>query len=320
MGVGLSAWLDLLDDEYLKRYVTDGGAAVKFALVGNQAAAAELVTEVRKRGEDREYLFAQVDAAKTRVHMIQDLFFAIARQIPWNDVVRSFLSATYQELGYAIANGDLRVESVAINNGIEQAVLRAELSKTLQSKLIRRGDALAKDFRWAMFGLCAGESELIPDVEISAIEDWLKGELRLISGLKTFQIFRKIARHNASAMLASLGAWCRTAGTAGLVVVIDIRQLAIAKRTEAAPESVFYTSASLMQCYEVLRQLIDETEALTGILCLVVTDSTFLDIDNKRGVTRYWALHERVWPDVRIRDTPNPLSSLVSIDRQVESE
>lgn len=320
MGVSLSAWIDLLDEEYLKSYVTSGGAAVKFALVGNEAATSELVTRVKQRGDARGYLFAEVDAAATRVHMTQDLFFAFARQIPWNELVRTFLSSTYRELGYAIDNGELQIESVAGHNGIEPMVLRAELSKTLQAKLIRRADALAKDFRWAMFGLCAGESELIPDVGTWAIEGWLKGELRLIGGLKPFQIFRKIARHNASAMLASLGAWCRMAGAAGLVVTIDIRQLAIAKRTDAAPESVFYTSASLMQCYEVLRQLIDETEALTGILCLVVTDATFLNVDHKRGVTRYWALHERIWPDVRIRDTPNPLSALVSIDPSGEAE
>jgi hypothetical protein len=75
-----------------------------------------------------------------------------------------------------------------------------------------------------------------------------------------------------------------------------------------------------MQCYEVLRQLIDDTDQLTGTLCLVITDAGFLDIDSKRGVTRYRALLERVWPDVRIRGAQNPLSALVSIDPSGDGE
>lgn len=320
MGVGLTAWLDLLGDEYLDTYVKDGGAAVKFALVRDETAAAKVASEVEQRAIARGYQVALVNAATTKVHMTHDLFFAVARQTPWEELVRSFLTATYEQLGYRIEKGDLRIEVIAAANGIEQPLLRAELTKTLQSKLIWRGDALAKDFRWAMFGLCAGEAGLIPDTDLSAIKDWLTGELRRISGLKPFQIFRKIARHNASAMLASLGAWCRMAGTVGLVIVVDIRQLAIAKRTEASAESVFYTPASLMQCYEVLRQLIDDTDELTGTLCLVITDAGFLDIDSKRGVTKYRALLERVWPDVRIRGAQNPLSALVSIDPPGETE
>lgn len=314
MGLGLASWLELLANEYLDAYIKDGGAAVKFALVGDGGAAEKVTVEVKKLAADRGYHVALVDAASTKMHMTHDLFFAVARQIPWNSLVRDFLTTTYQQMGYQLEQGDLQIEAVASANGIEHALLRAELRKTLQSKLIWRRDALAKDFRWAMFGFCAGQAGLIPDTDISAIEDWLTGDLRRISGLKHFQIFRKIARHNANAMLASLGTWCRMAGSAGLVVVVDIRQLAVAKRAETSAESLYYTPASLMQCYEVLRQLIDDTDQLTGTLCLVITDAGFLDIDSKRGVTRYRALLERVWPDVRIRGAQNPLSALVSID------
>ena len=312
MKIDRNTWLDLIDREYLYGFVKDGGAAVKFALVSDRRDGDSLVEEMGRRAQTHGYLVAVVDAAATRVQYTQDVFFSIARQVPWTDLTRRYLTKIYGDLGYRVEGEDIQIEAVAAANGVEPNVLRMELRLALQQQLIRKSDELAKDFRWAMFGLCAGEAGLTPDV--AAVNEWLRGELRLISGLKIFQIFRKIARHNARAMIASLGAWCRMAGLTGLTLVIDIRQLAIAKRPEVAPDTVFYTMAALIDCYEVLRQLIDDTDDLDGVLCLVLSRPELFDQDNRRGVNAYKALKERVFTDVVIHQAPNPLSSVVSFD------
>jgi hypothetical protein len=204
---------------------------------------------------------------------------------------------------------------VAAAAGTEPNLVHTELRDRLQRELIRRSDALAKDFRWAMYGLCAAEAELLAETDTAALVEWLRGELRLVSGLKPFNVFRKIARHNARGMLASLGAWCRMAEVPGLVVILDLRQLELARRTDIVPDTIYYTRMALMGCYEVLRQLIDDTDDLTATLIVAIADPGFLDRDNRRGVVIYRALEQRVWPDVSIRQSPNPLSALVAIDQ-----
>jgi hypothetical protein len=220
----------------------------------------------------------------------------------------------YDELGYTVKDEQLDVDAVAEENGLEPPIVRRDLYKGLQ-KFLRRSDALAKDFRWAMFWLCESEAHLQGSPEdVSAILDWLRGDLRLVSALKQYLIFRRIGRHNARSMLTSLGGWTRLAGRAGLVLVLDLRQLGISRRSNVAPDTNYYTLAGAMDCYEVLRQLIDDTDDLQGVLCLVVSNPSLFD-DERRGVKVYKALYERVWPDVALRQTPNPLSSLVTLER-----
>ncbi len=312
--IGLSEWLNLLTDEYLDGFVPDGGAAFKFALLPGGESSPPLAEHLTARARERGYVSAQVDAAATRLHMIQDLFFAVAREMPWLDLTDRFLARTYQELGFLIPGDDLSIGAVADASGAEPNMLRQELRGALYDKLIKRSDVLAKDFRWAMFGLAAGRAELIPDRDLTALTEWLRGELRLVSAVKEFNIFRKIARHNAREMLASLGAFGRMAGLPGVVVTLDLRQLAIAKRTEVATDTLYYTRLALMDCFEVLRQLIDDIEDFTGSLLVAIADPSILDPDNKRGVRIYHALEQRIWPDVVIREHPNPLSPLVSIE------
>ncbi|MGQ0848543.1 MAG: BREX system ATP-binding domain-containing protein [Actinomycetota bacterium] len=313
-GVRLSEWLDLVSAEYLDTFVREGGAAVKFALAAGEETSRRLADELVSRAKTRGYVTAEVDAATTRLHMIQDVFFAVSQEIPWLDLVEGFLARAYEERGFQAAGGDLRIGAVAAANGTETNMLRQELRAALHEKLIKRGDVFAKDFRWAMFGLAATQAGLVPDRDLASLIEWLRGELRLVSAVKDFDIFRKIARHNAREMLASLGGWCRMAGLPGLVVILDLRQLAIAKRTEVPPDTLFYTRLAMMDCYEVLRQLIDDTDDFTGTLIVAIADPGLLDPDARRGVRIYRALEQRIWPDVVIREHPNPLSSLVSIE------
>lgn len=67
-----------------------------------------------------------------------------------------------------------------------------------------------------------------------------------------------------------------------------------------------------MDAYEVIRQLIDSTDDLAGFLSVIVASPQLFE-DEKRGVKAYKALYERIWPDVRLRSKPNPLSALASL-------
>ena len=73
--------------------------------------------------------------------------------------------------------------------------------------------------------------------------------------------------------------------------------------------------AMTLDHYEVLREFIDGTDRLAGVLLAVATGYEFLNDDPVRG--RGWgiysALRTRIMDDVRDRNVVNPVSSLVRI-------
>lgn len=311
MSVASGEWLSLLRREYLDDFIRQGGAAVKFAVVQEQAEGSSLLQAVQREAEEAGYLAIRVDAAGVKAHMMHEVFFEVSRQVPWRELTRRAVRGYYTDGGYRVPDDDLSAEAVAALNGVDPATLNAVISQRIQ-EMLERGDQLAKDFRLAMLWLCLSEIRGGRSSEDSeAIIDWLGGNLRLVSALKRYLIFRKIGRHNARAMLSSLSAWCRLVGMPGLVLTIDIRRLSVAKRADV-PEGVFYTKATVLDAYEVLRQLIDATDDLQGMLCVVLAEPALFD-DDRRGVAIYKALYERVWPDVQLRQRDNPLSALARL-------
>lgn len=313
MGVETGEWLALLRSDYLEGYVREGGAAVKFAVVQDRAAGTILLSEVERQAASLDYVVARIDAAQVKVHLMQDLFHEVARKVPWRDLARQFVRESYRDLGIEATDDDLTIERVAAASRRDQTILNVELRRKLE-ELLANSKELGKDFRIAMLWLCLAELNRPrgDSADAQAILDWLTGDLRLVSAVKRLLIFRKIGRHNARAMLSSLGSWCRLAGRPGLVLALDIRQLMRGKRTEVGPEERYYTPAAVLDAYEVLRQLIDSTDDISGVFCVVLAEPGLFD-DERRGVRVYKALYERIWPDVRLRQRPNPLSSLAQL-------
>jgi hypothetical protein len=143
--------------------------------------------------------------------------------------------------------------------------------------------------------------------------DWLRGDLRQISLLRSAMIFRRIGRHNARQMLFSLAHWSATNGSAGLVLELDVRRLGFARRPRLEERNgIYYTKASLLDAYELLRQLVDNTDELSHCCVVVVAAPEFLS-DPNRGLDAYQALKLRIYDEVRDRLRDSPYSSLVRL-------
>lgn len=311
MQVDYVEWTGLLRDEYLRDYVKQGGAAVKFAVTDSEELSRRLTANLSAGAAEHGYLMAVVDSSEVRIHLMQELFHQIARQVDWEKLARTVVRQCYGSLGLEVVGDDLRIESIAERNGLTAGPLRVQMQRSFEA-LLRRSHDLARDFRYAMLWLCMAQVNRPqgggPEAEV--VLQWLRGDLRLISAAKRLLIFEKISRHNARAMLSSLGAWCRTAGLAGLVVLLDLRQLAVARRQDTT--HLHYSAPACMDAYEVIRQLIDSTDDLTGFLAVVLASPDLFD-DERRGVKAYKALYERIWPDVRLKSRANPLSALASL-------
>jgi len=314
--ITIDEWIDTIREEYLHDFIKRGGAAVKFVVPMDDIDHDQLLNLLRKTSEEENYLFTSVNAISTKIHMIDKLFHAVARQIDWDDLSLSFVKNIFTQNGYElpIRSEDFDFQNISAINKREEKFLRKEVHSWLEAKIFHDFE-MSQEFRIAMIRLCleqldsAGPSAFLSN----AVKEWLRGELRLISTLKEALIFQKIARHNARHMLFSLVHWLRVNGKSGLILVLDVTRYLSSGRSKNPDDGFFYSVPAILDVYEVLRQFIDGTDEMEGCLIVVLASKEFLDPDNRRGLSRYDALKLRIWDEVRDRQRPNPLASLVRL-------
>lgn len=319
-------WLPIIQREYFGDFVMNGGAAVKFAVTETEGDRAALIDDLRKVALDEGYLFVSVDAATTKVHMIDRLFNSIARQIDWDDLAYSFLTAMLTEARYSVPDRkDFNLSALGEANGLDTKDMRKIVNIRLRDSLFKDYE-MTQEFRMAMLGLC--RSQLDPG-EVGtglsgSIKQWLFGDLHLISALKPLSIFRKIGRHNGRYMLFSLSYWLRACGRGGLAMSLDISRLLYTKPKgmDDPTGGLFYSLPAVRDGYEVLRQFIDGTDELQHcFICVVVPQEFVLSKDDcPRGMGAYDALRLRVSDDVSDRRYANPLYSLVRLRRDFSQQ
>ncbi len=98
----LAEWLSVVEREYLSAFVPAGGAAVKLAILDDAAvgtAAACLV----QLGQAQNMLTVRVDAGRTRMHLMQEVFFTIARALPWGSLLQHYLEELFKRARLSVA-------------------------------------------------------------------------------------------------------------------------------------------------------------------------------------------------------------------------
>ncbi|MBF8299246.1 MAG: hypothetical protein HW397_295 [Dehalococcoidia bacterium] len=315
-------WMPVVRTEYLQDFVQQGGAGVKFAVPETDTEAQALVDALRKEALGSGYLFVALDAARVKVHMIDQMFHAVAKEVDWDRLSLAFLRSTLSDLKYTIpdeSEGCSLDKLAALNqakDAKDPAEMRRDVSEALRKSLFNNY-AMTQEFRIAMLRLC--QAQLVPNEGASgtaaAVKEWLRGELRLISSLKSAFIFQRIGRHNARHMLFSLAHWLNLAGSVGLVLVLDITRF-MEKRRPAEPDgTLHYSTAAVRDGYEVLRQFVDGTDELKhGLIVVVARPAALLSKDeNPRGLKAYDPLWFRIADDVHDKIRVNPLASLVRL-------
>lgn len=314
--IAAETYAKFLGEEYLDSYIAGGGAAVKFVVTPDAATADRISLVVRERAATVGYVTARVDAVDTRVHMMDQVFFAVARQIDWDELAERRVRAAFAAVAYPVAAGssDVSVEAVAAQHRVDPGELNRDVNRHLQ-QLVFHDYSMVQEFRVAMLRLCQSQLRTgqVTEAEHTAVLQWLRGELRQISLLRSAMIFRRIGRHNARQLLFSLANWLAANGSAGLFLELDLRRFGFARRPQAGErQGLYYTKAALLDGYEMLRQLIDNTDELSYCCVMVVAAPEFLS-DGNRGVDAYQALKLRIYDEVRDRNRDNPYSSLVRL-------
>ncbi len=311
-------WLTVIQTEYLQGFIRDGGATVKFIVPTEEIDHDELRQSLRGLAEAEGYVFAWVDAAKTRVYLIDHLFHEIARQVDWDGLAFAFLSRMLVESGFTLPPSQeaFTLAKLAELNGRDERLLRQELHALPEKHLIRDYQ-MSQEFRIAMIRLC--QTQLDPNgmspVPADVIKEWLRGGLQRLSEIKPALIFQKVARDNARYLLSSLSHWAHLAGKQGVVLAIDISRCLMQRPRpkDLQDESRYYSLAMTLDTYELLRQCIDATDETEFCLTTVIAPPAFLHPDDRRGVYGYDALRMRIWDEVRDKQRVNPLSTLVRL-------
>lgn len=314
--IKLQEWLLRIQKEYLQDFVSQGGSAVKFLIPTNGVETRQLDAEFEKIAAEETFQYIFVDAANAQVHRVENLFFAVARQMDWENLAYKYVQKLLiDKYKLPSLRSDFNIEKIAELNGRDVREMLPLVNKLLATHLYRDYD-MTQEFRIAMLRLCQHQidAESVGSELCDVIKSWLKGEKVPISALKPALIFQKIGRHNARHMLFSLSHWLRLTGANGLIIMLDISRY-LQDMRPAEPDGTFYYSANaVLDCYEVLRQFIDGTDESTNLLMLVVAPVQFLNPDNiKRGINAYDALKLRIWDEVYDQVRANPLSSLVRI-------
>lgn len=313
--ITLDDWQTVIQHDYLRSFIQEGGSAVKFVVTHHpsQCVADAMSSLAASDG----YCYANLSASAVRLDRIDKLFHEVARQLDWNELANNVRSRCLSELGFSTQSSNniyATYDSLAEEQGVAASLVRRDVQVWLTENVFR-DNQLTQDFRKAMLWYCEDSlrSAVRPADRAANIRAWLTGDLRLLSAVRPLQIYQKIARHNARDMLASLGHWIRIAGKPGLVITADIRA-AVNGAMPAESEVKKYSRAALLDLYEVLRQCIDSTDELQSILIVVISGHEFLE-DDRRNVENYRALYLRMVEEVRDRSRDNPLATLVRVEK-----
>ncbi len=306
-------WLNTIERDYLRTYVLAGGSTVK-VVVANTVDREITRAALEQRAKSTGYRYAHVDSGTRRVHLVHQVFWEIARQIPWQIVAQNVLRKTLQgDSRVTPHNGDLSIAALAeANDQTEDELIRA--LRRLVSNRVYKDYALSREFRSAAAALCHAVYDQSADVQQLAadVRAWLDGTLERVGAVRRSGLFRKIGRSNARQLLYSATSWLRTSGDPGIVITVDVARYILGKD---APLGSFpaYTKLAALDFNEVLRQFIDAADDLHGAVIIFLTDDKFLT-DHTRGLGGYEALRLRLTDNVRDRERPNPLAPMVLLE------
>jgi len=303
---------EFLKREYLDSFVAAGGAAVKVAIAPSSREAEHLASDVTTAAAASGYTCVQIDAARVRTSLVQQVFFAVARAVDWRSAARAIVRDVVVTRYGVTIEGQPTLEAIGDAARLDIPRVRLSMEQGLQAS-VYRNYRLAKDFRIAMASYCLAEleSDATTDQSRQTLNEWLCGDLRLISAVKDKGIFQKIGRHNARVMIASTAKWLRQAGGKGLLIVMDIERLAYPTKHDG-DDGFHYPPAHVMDTYEMLRQFIDATDEMEGVMLLITAPQVLLD-DERRGFPVYKALQNRIWDDVRDSRRQNPYAPMVRL-------
>src|SRR2546421_12920285 len=121
MAVQSAQWQKLVEFEYLRRFTKSGGSSIKF-IIADPSVSADLRYRISLYASDKRLFYVGIDSAATKLHMVQEAFFAVARLVDWERLAQERIEAAFKELRYAWPKPGSRVplSELAAANGVAE--------------------------------------------------------------------------------------------------------------------------------------------------------------------------------------------------------
>ena len=125
-------YLTFVEREYLAGYVGVGGATVKILSVGDDAERVRLSRGMAGIGERFEH--AAVDAATTRVHLVDQVFAAIARQLDWVGLAERVVRSALERAAFPASDEHERIDLalIARQHDVDAAELYRSVRRAME--------------------------------------------------------------------------------------------------------------------------------------------------------------------------------------------
>ncbi len=274
--VSRTEWLKMLEEEYLKEFISSGGSAVKVLAVPDSMDVNSLISDIERKAEQNSYehvfldpLQPSPDGKKPDLHRIDKFFFAVTRKTDW------IASCRQLARNYLLMNGITVPDSDDISNAEKIAEINdmpihdlMNIYQTSLSQSVLRNHSFTNEFRIAITALI--RSVLIADTSTpnrqELILNWFEGKTLpgSAAALKKVRIFEKINITNARLMLQSYTKWLPDTGKSGLVITLDLRPYEYKKLTAAQKKSEafnrYYKAVNENASPEELRTIVENSE------------------------------------------------------------
>ncbi len=307
-----SGYVAFIKKHYLEAYIKDGGAKFKLLLGMEGSGKTTVLERIAGDARDLGFCVARLDASRVRLGRFDEVYRAIAVQIPFNELVdrmaktRVIASLGYDPVGIPDSETFLQWAS---GQGRDSIGLRRDVRKELDG--LYRDANLTDSFATAIMLLAQANLGLPTSPEhLDILLRWLKGESLPARMLRPVFLHRSIDRYSARHMLRSLLFLLRKIGCPGLLVTVDGLEAVLSSTRQ--PDRVRYTRLQREDAYESFRQIIDDSENMPGLLVLAASRPQILS-DELAGVRSYEALHARIQNEIAAEQV-NRFADVVDLD------
>jgi hypothetical protein len=138
MSIAAEQWLRIFEDEYFRDFLELGGSCIKF-IVSDEKIANFCRARLWAIAERRAMNGVLVRSDETRIHMIQDVFFAIARALDLGGAARSAAQRLVTELGHRWPESAAAVsfDELEQHNDVDLLLIKGEIQKRLTKEIMK---------------------------------------------------------------------------------------------------------------------------------------------------------------------------------------
>ena len=315
--IGRDKVFEFFEQTYLRGFIKQGGAKVKFLVGAPGAGKSHALQEVARVAAANGYVVSRGDGRQDRLDEFQALYQLTLRGFDIEGVIDSIIASICVECGWDPVKTPGTLVDDWHAKGVKQmymSQLRGKLEAVFKDRAFNRAFATALSL---LLSHKSGMSKL-DETQLRTILGWLRGEPILKSEVKHFEIHSKIDRYSSRDMLRSwVHLLTKYVGKAGLVVVLDNVD-ALINGTNPETGRPLYTKQGRDKAYENIRQMIDDVDQARHLL-LVLGGSVDLIDDKKRGLRTYAALWQRLQDELQSKRF-NRFADLILLDKTVYDE